>query len=102
MRRYYEEGKNFIFKFYNLYSMLPIIIKENWFEVVSFDNLAVQQLEAERLMSEEDWNQFYMGDDGSATMYIDMVKKEFAKSSTSTERYPLEDDIKTMFKKIRT
>ena len=86
----------------NLYSMLPIIIKEKWFEVVSFDNLAVQQLEAKRLMSEEDWNQFYMGDDGSATMYVDMVNREVAKSSTSTERYPLEDDIKTMFEKIRT
>ena len=32
---------------------------------------------------------------------IDMVKKEFAKSSTSTERYPLEDRIETMFEKIK-
>lgn len=99
---YYEKEKEIIeLKKANLFNMLPIIIKDKWFEVVSFDNLAVQQLEAKRLMSEEDWNQFYMGDDGSATMYIDMVKKEFAKSSTSTERYPLEDDIKTMFEKIR-
>jgi hypothetical protein len=43
-----------------------------------------------------------MGDDGSATMYVDMVNREFAKSSTSTERHPLEDDIVTMFEKIRT
>ena len=50
----------------------------------------------------EDWKQFYMGDDGSATMYVDMVNREFAKSSTSTERYTLEDDIVTMFEKIRT
>ena len=33
---------------------------------------------------------------------VDMVNREFAKSSTSTERYPLEDDIVTMFEKIRT
>ena len=84
-----------------LYDRLPQIINEGWFEVVSFDNLAIKQLDAQRLMSAEDWDQFYMGDDGSATMYVDMVKKEFAKSSTSTERYPLEDDIKTMFEKIR-
>ena len=82
--------------------MLPKIINENWFEVVSFDNLAIKQLDAQRLMSEEDWEQFYMGDDGSATMYVDMVNREFAKSSTSTERYPIEDDIVTMFEKIRT
>lgn len=84
-----------------LYDKLPQIIKENWFEVVSFDNLAIKQLDAQRLMSNEDWEQFYMGDDGSATMYVDMVNREFAKSSTSTERYPLEDDIVTMFEKIR-
>lgn len=85
-----------------LYDRLPQIIKDEWFEVVSFDNLAIKQLDAQRLMSDEDWEQFFMGDDGSATMYVDMVNREFAKSSTSTERYPLEDDIVTMFEKIRT
>ena len=85
-----------------LYNKLPQIINENWFAVVSFDNLAIKQLDVQRLMSNEDWEQFYMGDDGSATMYIDMVNREFAKSSTSTERHPLEDDIITMFEKIRT
>lgn len=84
------------------YRTLPQIINEGWFEVVSFDNLAIKQLDAHRLMSNEDWDQFFMGDDGSATMYVDMVNREFAKSSTSTERYPLEDDIVTMFEKIRT
>jgi MoaA/NifB/PqqE/SkfB family radical SAM enzyme len=85
-----------------LYDRLSQIIRDGWFEVVSFDNLAITQLDAHRLMSNEDWEQFYMGDDGSATMYVDMVNREFAKSSTSTERYPLEDDIVTMFEKIRT
>lgn len=85
-----------------LYDKLPQIIDDGWFEVVSFDNLAIKQLDAQRLMSNEDWDQFYMGDDGSATMYVDMVNREFAKSSTSTERYPLEDDIVKMFEKIRT
>ena len=84
------------------YKKLPQIIDEGWFEVVSFDNLAIKQLDAQRLMSSEDWDQFFMGDDGSATMYVDMVNREFAKSSTSTERYPIEDDIVTMFEKIRT
>jgi hypothetical protein len=90
-----------------LYRDLPTIINENWFNVVSFDNLAIKQLDAQRLMSAEDWDQFYMGDDGqdgdmtSASMYVDMVNREFAKNSTSTERYPLEDDIVTMFSKLR-
>ena len=38
-----------------------------------------------------------MGDDGQFTMYIDAVKREFAKSSTSTERWPITGDIAEMF-----
>lgn len=78
------------------------ILDEKWFEVVSFDNLAVNQLEVRTLIGEETWSEFYMGDDGTATMYVDMVRGEFAKSSTSTERYPIEDNIISMFEKIRT
>ena len=90
-----------------LYDALPTMIDQSWFEVVSFDNLAIQQLNVKRLMSDEDWEQFYMGDDGqdgnmtSASMYVDMVNREFAKNSTSTERYPLEDNIVDMFNKLR-
>lgn len=81
---------------------LERILREKWFEVVSFDNLAVNQLEVRTLIGEETWNEFYMGDDGTATMYVDMVKGEYAKSSTSTDRYPIEDNIISMFEKIRT
>lgn len=97
-----EEGKTW------LYKELPQIINEGWFEVVSFDNLAIKQLDAQRLMSNEDWEQFYMGDDGqdgnmtSASMYVDMVNREFAKNSCSTKRYPLTDDIKEMFKFLQS
>lgn len=101
-KMYQEQGEQIEETKSWLYEKLPQIINENWFEVVSFDNLAIKQLDAQRLMSNEDWDQFFMGDDGSATMYVDMVNREFAKSSTSTERYPLEDDIVTMFEKIRT
>jgi 5,10-methylene-tetrahydrofolate dehydrogenase/methenyl tetrahydrofolate cyclohydrolase len=82
--------------------VLPDILDNQWFSVVSFDNLALTQLNVKSLMSKEKWEEFYMGDDGAATMYVDMVKREFAKSSTSTERYPLEDRIETMFEKVRT
>jgi len=71
------------------------------FKVVSFDNLAIRQLEVKRLMSESDWNNFYMGDDGQYTMYIDMVKKEFASSSTSTNRQSILDNIEDMFNVVR-
>ena len=85
-----------------LYDELPNIIRDEWFKVVSFDNLAIKQLDVKRLLSEDKWNEFYMGDDGGFTMYVDMVNKEFAKSSTSTERWPITDDIKTMFETVKT
>lgn len=84
-----------------LFNSLQKIINEGWFDVVSFDNLAIKQLDVKRLLTEEEWNEFYMGDDGSHTMYIDMVNREFAKSSTSTERWPITNDIKEMFDKVR-
>lgn len=84
-----------------LYGYLPEIIAYNWFDVVSFDNLAIEQLNVRRLMSEEQWNEFYLGGDGQFTMYVDMVNREFAKSSVSTERWPITNDIKEMFEKVK-
>lgn len=83
------------------YDMLPKIVNYGWFKCISFDNLAIKQLEPKRLMSEEDYKEFYLGDDGFASMYIDAVNREFAKSSVSTERYDLMDDIADMFKVIK-
>ena len=73
------------------------------FDVVSFDNLALKQLETKRLLSEDQWNEFYMGDDGSHTMYIDCNNKQFARSSVAPveDRRDLMDDIKPMFDYIR-
>ena len=88
-----------------------IIAKQMWlkenldkmlshFEVISFDNLAITQLDVKRLMSEEDWEEFYMGDDGGFTFYIDMVDGTFGKNSLATKRYPIMDNIDLMFQKI--
>lgn len=83
------------------YDMLPKIVNDGWFKCISFDNLAIKQLEPKRLMSEEEYDSFYMGDDGAFTFYCDAVNKEFAKSSTSIVRYPLMDDVTDMFDIIR-
>ena len=85
----------------SLYNILPTVINDNWFDVVSFDNLAIKQLNPKRLMSDEQWNQFYLGDDGKFSMYIDLVNQEFAKSSVSIERYPITADIRDMFNKVK-
>lgn len=83
------------------YDLLPKIVNDGWFKCISFDNLAIKQLEPKRLMSEEDYKSFFMGMDGEYTMYVDSVNRQFAKSSVSTERYDLMDDIADMFKVIK-
>lgn len=73
------------------------------FEVVSFDNLALQQLDVKRLLTDQEWEEFYMGDDGGFTFYIDMVKGEFAKNSLSQDRFPIgEMSVDEMFEKINS
>ena len=81
-----------------LYNNLKTLIEKS--KVVSFDNLAIEQLKVKRLISEEEWNEFYMGDDGKFTMYIDLVNKQFAKCSISTQRYDLLDNINDMFEVV--
>ena len=97
---YSEDHENIIIKQMWLKENLGGIIER--FKVVSFDNLAIDQLEVKRLMSQEEWDEFYMGDDGSMTYYIDMVEQKFARSSTAdfNRRYDLLDSVDEMFKKI--
>lgn len=90
-----------------LKELLPKILKEKWFEVVSFDNLALKQLDVKSLLSEKEWNQFYMGDDGlegeqtSASMFIDMVERKFAKNSCSKERFDLLPTAEEMYGRLK-
>ena len=49
--------------------------------VISFDNLAIEQLQPQRLLFKPD--EFYMGDDFTFSMYIDAVEKQFAPTSRS-------------------
>lgn len=66
--------------------------------LISFDNLAVKQLNVKRFFTDEEFNKFFMGEDGTFTFYIDLVKQEFAKSSTSNIRTPIANmNIKEMF-----
>jgi len=74
--------------------------KENL--VLSFDNLAIKQLNLKRYFTDEGWDKFYMGDDGQFTMYVDGVRQTYARSSTSSKRQSFIDkNIKDMFQEIR-
>ena len=91
--------------FYILKNMLPEMVKRC--KVVSFDNLAIEQLGVKELLfkdKEDEWNEFYMGDDGNFTLYIDAVNQTFAKNSCmpKEERFPIDGRSMTdMFNFIR-
>lgn len=100
----------------NYYSKLPKKVEENkdrwyrniwkWFReedlVLSFDNLAIKQMDLQRFFSKEEWDKFYMGDDGKFSMYMDFVEKVFTQSSVRPDRYLMLDDPKEMFAKVQT
>ncbi len=64
-----EHNDDVIDNINKLRSKLQIIFKR--FAVVSFDNLAVEQLNVQSVI--DDWDKFYMGDDGQYTFYVDLV-----------------------------
>lgn len=80
---------------------LEIILE--YFNVVSFDNLAIEQLDVRRLLTNEEWEEFFMGTDSEFTFYLDLVDGTFGKNSLAPEdeRYPIMDNIDDMFEKIR-
>ena len=71
------------------------------FKVVSFDNLAIEQLELQKQINPKVWEEFYMGDDGKHTMYVDLVKQTFSKNSLSEELFDLMSNIEEMFKIVK-
>ena len=74
----------------------------NGFKVVSFDNLAIKQLHIREKLTDEEWETFYGGDDGTVTFFIDLVKGGFARNSLSQIVYPIGDKtIDEMFAVIK-
>lgn len=104
---YSKEAQRIDFNKAMLYNKIRNAVNEGWFEVVSFDNLALEQLDVKNMMPKEEWEEFYLGDDGigddfnSASMYVDLVERKFAKNSCSTERFDLLDTAEDMFNFLR-
>ena len=71
---------------------------------MSFDNLSIEQLDVREYFTTHNMNcdDFYMGNDGQFTMYIDGVRQEYAVSSVSPNRYGLLDGVNDMFNIIRS
>lgn len=73
------------------------------FRIISFDNLALKQLHVQSLVTKEQWDTCFMGDDGQFTMFIDLVSKTYALNSTVhyDNRKKIKNNIIEMFNDIR-
>ncbi len=70
-------------------------------DVLSFDNLALTQLDIKSLIPAEVWDERYMGDDGDFSMYFDAVTNQYGISSTSPLKDAGEMTIPEMFKEVK-
>lgn len=72
------------------------------FAVISFDGLAIKQLELKKLFATE-YSKFYQGDEGEFTFYLDLVDGYYAVNSLSCEHFDIEpgQTIKDMFQHVR-
>ncbi len=71
-----------------------------WLWLLSFDNLAVTQLNPKRFFTQEVWDGRYMWDDWSFTMYMDLVEWEYWLNSIAKDRYKVEWTMEKIFNKI--
>ena len=71
------------------------------FNVISFDNLALEHLDMKSQIPNKEWERLYMGDEGKYTFFIDAVNKKFAISSLAKEQYDLMDNVDDMFRYVK-
>lgn len=77
---------------------LPSLVK---YADIAFDTLGIEQINPKRLfVSQEKYNEYFMGKEGEFSMYIDAVKNQYAVSSFSKERHEI-CSINDMFRNIR-
>lgn len=70
--------------------------------VLCFDNLAIEQLSVKELISQEQWDNFYQGDEGTISMYVNGVDMTFACNSFTKETHAIGDyNIQEMFDIVR-
>jgi hypothetical protein len=74
----------------------------NYFESISFDNLALTQTKIFDHVEKSEFDKRFMGNDGESSMYIDLVSKKYAISSTSNQTYDIKENIKQMFSHVNS
>ena len=90
-----EIKKNYFWLKENLADYIPK------FKVVAFDNLSLEQLDVRSHLTEKEWNEFYQGDEGTSTFFLNLADRYFARDSLSKVHYPVKGTVVDMFHVIQ-
>ena len=77
---FYKKFKNISRAIAELKNKIPFLLN-NAKNIISFDNLAIKQLDVMRWLKHEGMEDLYMGEDGKYSMFVDAVEMKYAKSS---------------------
>ena len=75
--------------------IIKLAIEKKHFEVLTFDNLAIEQLSIKDMVSTKVWEEHYMGAEGSASFYYDAVSKKAYCSSLEKKEKGIEAEKKS-------
>lgn len=79
---------------------LPKMVDD--FALISFDNLAIEQLHVKDWVDAETWEERYLGEDAQTSFYIDLVRGFYAPSSLSDDHRKIGNKtLQEMFDDIR-
>ena len=81
----YKDKNDYLIKARQKYLYDVLETLPNHYKCLSFDNLALEQLDVKRILTPEEWDSFYFGNDGTGSMFIDLVKSKFGVSSLCNE-----------------
>lgn len=99
----YKEKNDYLIKARQKYLYDVLETLPNHYKCVSFDNLALEQLDVKRILTPEEWDEIFMGEEGTSSMFIDLVTKKFGISSLASEyeMMPMLDNIRDMFQIVK-
>lgn len=73
------------------------------FKAIAFDNLSLEQLHMRSVIPPSMWDRFYQGDEGTSSMFVDLVDGTFGVSSLvpKSEMLPIMDTVEEMFSVVK-
>lgn len=100
----YKEKNDYLIKARQKYLYDVLETLPNHYKCLSFDNLALEQLDVKRILTPEEWDEIFMGEEGTSSMFVDLVTKKFGISSLASEdeMMPMLDNIRDMFQIVRS